>query len=180
MLTRRWIVGLTLAGTLAASGAAVADPVREGYRRADEVRFDYARVLDVKPLIRTVQVEIPVRECYDREVVVERRRGGVGRTIAGGIIGGVLGSQIGSGSGRDAATVVGSLIGAAAASEGNRRPPEVRTERFCETRYEFETRERVEGFRVTYQYRGETYVTRTETDPGNRIRVRVSVTPVGR
>ncbi|MEL6215584.1 MAG: histidine kinase, partial [Pseudomonadota bacterium] len=49
-----------------------------------------------------------------------------------------------------------------------------------ETRYEFETRERVEGFRVTYQYRGETYVTRTETDPGNRIRVRVSVTPVGR
>ena len=123
-------------------------------------------------------MEVPVRECFDREVVVERRPR-VGRTIAGGIIGGVIGSQFGGGSGRDAATVVGTLIGAAAAND---RPDvaEVRTQRVCETRYEFETRERVDGFRVTYVYRGETYVTRTRNDPGNRIRVRISVAPAVR
>ncbi|MEL7023770.1 MAG: glycine zipper 2TM domain-containing protein [Pseudomonadota bacterium] len=165
------------AGLLLADSAG-ADRVREGYRGADEVRFDYAKVLDVKPLIRRVEVEVPVRECFDREVVVERRPR-VGRTIAGGIIGGVIGSQFGGGSGRDAATVVGTLIGAAAAND---RPDvaEVRTQRVCETRYEFETRERVDGFRVTYVYRGETYVTRTRNDPGNRIRVRISVAPAVR
>ena len=52
--------------------------------------------------------------------------------------------------------------------------------RYCETRYEYEERDRVEGFRVTYVYDGETYTTRTAYDPGDRIRVEVKVRPVTR
>ncbi|MEL7373964.1 MAG: hypothetical protein AAGJ36_05830, partial [Pseudomonadota bacterium] len=91
-----------------AAQPALADP---RYDDGGETTYEYARVLDVKPLIRTVQVEIPVRECYERPVEVrrERRRGGLGRVIAGGIIGGVIGSQFGDGSGREAMTVLGSV-----------------------------------------------------------------------
>lgn len=166
------------------SQAALADhprAVSRGYQSQDN--FDYARVVDVKPLIRTVEVEVPVRECHERPVHYERRtRGGAGRTIAGGIIGGVIGNQFGDGRGRDALTVLGTVIGAAAASEDNQsaREFETRTERYCETRYEYEQRDRVEGYRVTYRYKGELYTTRTEEDPGDRIRVRVRVEPLVR
>jgi len=33
------------------------------------------------------------------------------------------------------------------------------------------------GYDVEYRYRGEIYMARTSTDPGDRLRVRVSVTP---
>ena len=163
----------------AAAPAAQADPRHDDGR---ETRYDYARVLDVKPLIRTVEVEIPVRECYERPVEVrrERRRGGLGRVLAGGIIGGVIGRQFGDGSGRDAMTVLGSVVGAASASDDVRRDDRAgtRVEKFCETTYEYESRDRVEGFRVLYEYEGRTYTTRTATDPGDEIRVRVDVRPL--
>lgn len=152
--------------------------------------YQYARVIDVKPLIRTVRVEIPVRECYEQPVNERRerpgaKRGDLGRTIAGGIIGGVIGRQFGDGSGRDAMTVLGTVIGAASASDNNdRRRGSSRYEdepaRYCETTYEYEERDRVEGYRVTYRFNGENYTTRTAYDPGDEIRVRVSVTPVTR
>ena len=74
----------------------------------------------------------------------------------------------------------GTVVGAASASERNRsdRDYEVQTQRYCETRYEYETRERVEAYRVTYVLDGQTYVTRTKTDPGDEIRVRVSIQPL--
>ena len=46
------------------------------------------------------------------------------------------------------------------------------------TTYEYESRDRVEGFRVLYEYEGRTYTTRTATDPGDEIRVRVDVRPL--
>ncbi len=36
---------------------------------------------------------------------------------------------------------------------------------------------RVSGYNVTYEYGGRTYSTRTNYNPGNRIRVRVNVDP---
>ena len=35
------------------------------------------------------------------------------------------------------------------------------------------------GYRVSYEYGGEVYTTRMATHPGETIRVRVHVTPVG-
>jgi uncharacterized protein YcfJ len=184
----RITAGLTLAATaaLALSGRAMADH-DERYRSSSS-RYDYARVVDVKPLIRSYRVEIPVRECYetprdyDRRPHRSRRGGDAGRTIAGAIIGGVIGRQFGDGSGRDAMTALGAVVGASAANDRGRARGRYDDEpvRYCETRYEYEERDRVEGFRVTYVYDGETYTTRTDYDPGDRIRVEVKVRPVTR
>lgn len=180
------IAGLTLAAaSLAMPVPALAD--HDTRYRASSARYDYARVIDVKPLIRSYRVEVPVRECYETRRDYDRgyrghRDAGPGRTIAGAIIGGVVGRQFGDGSGRDAMTALGALVGASAANRDHRGRAryEEAPAMYCETRYEYEERDRVEGFRVTYVYDGETYTTRTEHDPGDRIRVEVKVRPVTR
>ncbi|MCC7199757.1 MAG: histidine kinase, partial [Gammaproteobacteria bacterium] len=50
----------------------------------------------------------------------------------------------------------------------------------CETRYESRVEQRVEGYRVRYEYGGRQYRTRLPYDPGERMRVQVSVVPAGR
>jgi len=198
-------------GALLPDGPALADPGRD-WRPASDYRasFDYARVIDVDPIVRHVRVRTPVRECWE-ETRYERyddygragrherpRRGEAGATIAGGIIGGVIGRQFGDGDGRDAMTLVGTLVGAAIGNERASRPraPDhgsrydydrydayerrSRPVTRCETRYRAEDEERIDGYRVTYRYRGQTYTTRTDYDPGDRIRVRVNVSPVRR
>ena len=140
----------------------------------------------VEPIVRQVRVETPRRECYDDVRYVESRPHisdpeVAGRTLLGGIIGGVIGHQFGSGRGRDAATVAGAVIGAgvgydsAAAPYGSRAREEV-VQR-CDVRYEHEYEERIDGYRVTYEYNGREYTTRMPYDPGERIRVRVAVAP---
>jgi uncharacterized protein YcfJ len=185
---------LALAGLmLAVAGTAAADPrVRSG-------GVEYARVVDVTPIVRQVRIETPARECWqETEYQTIRRdddyyRGGrvdsPVPTIAGGIIGGVIGRQFGSGSGRDAMTAVGALVGASIATHAARddgyhrgssyesRP--VTVER-CETRVSYHEEERIEGYRVTYVYAGREYMTTMASPPGNRIPVRVSVVPTGR
>ena len=47
----------------------------------------------------------------------------------------------------------------------------------CETRYHDEWQERVDGYRVTYVYHGRRQVTQLPYRPGDRIRVRVDVSP---
>lgn len=143
--------------------------------------YDDARVVEVDPIVRRVRVEMPRRECWE-EVRTEypERHQTAGPTILGGIIGGVLGSQVGSGSGRDVATVAGTLIGASIGHDTARRTsraPEEYTVERCQTRYENTYEERIEGYRVTYEYLGREYTTQLPYDPGDRIRVRVAVSP---
>jgi uncharacterized protein YcfJ len=45
----------------------------------------------------------------------------------------------------------------------------------CHTEDHFETR--VNGYAVTYEYRGHEYTTVLPRDPGDRLRLRVSLTP---
>ena len=109
-------------------------------------------------------------------------------TIAGGVIGGVVGRQFGSGNGRDAMTVLGTLIGASIGHEAGRREhhdyddyghARVRSHPIerCETHYTTREERELDGYRVTYRFAGREYTTRTQEHPGNRIRVRVDVTP---
>ena len=97
--------------------------------------------------------------------------GRAGKTLFGAILGGVIGHQFGSGRGNDAATVAGTLIGAAVANGGDRRPYYQTTEYSrpvtrCETNYRTHQEERIDGYDVVYKYHGRTYATRTPFDPG--------------
>lgn len=165
---------------------------------------DYARVVDVVPIVQRVRIETPSRECWQEteyQAVRHETRSyapGDGRvrsaapTIAGGILGGVIGRQFGGGSGRDAMTAVGALVGASMASQAahneaygrsssrvayEERP--VTVER-CRTSVSHHEEERIEGYRVTYIYAGREYQTTMASDPGRRIPVRVTVVPSSR
>jgi uncharacterized protein YcfJ len=150
--------------------------------------YDYARVTHVTPIIRRVRVERPVREYWE-ETRYENPRyrddsGTVAKTVLGGIIGGVIGHQVGDGSGKRIATAAGAIIGSAVArnaAERNRsrydEPPRAYTVERSAVRYETTWEERIEGYEVEYRYNGRAYHTRLPYDPGDRIRIRVDVTP---
>ena len=82
-------------------------------------------------------------------------------------------------------TVIGALlggsIGADIARENRYRhgPVSYHTEQVCTVVNEYAEEERLAGYRVRYRYAGETYTTRMNRDPGDRLRVRVRVTPAG-
>ena len=95
----------------------------------------------------------------------------------------MIGHQFGCGRGNDAATVAGSLIGAAIGNDSARRNADYHTTRYsrpvrrCETSYQTHEEERIDGYKVLYTYNGRKYSTRTPFDPGKRLRIRVDVRP---
>lgn len=147
---------------------------------------DQARVRAADPQYETVQV--PREVCGSQWVqpapVVTAPSHNYGGAVIGGVAGGILGRQVGGGSGRDAATAVGAVVGAVVGDRIANRdatpggyyqaaPQEVRS---CNT--VMEPQNRLTGYRVTYEYRGQQYTTFTREQPGATLPVRVSVTPV--
>ncbi len=168
-VTAAIVIGMTVL-----SGAASAGVHHLGY-------VDRARVVWAKPIYETVEVSRPVRECWTERVVRRGRRAeSYTGTIAGGIIGGVVGNQIGRGRGRTVLTVAGSLLGASIGHDLSARPgrPRISREERCEVVEHYEEQEQIVGYRVKYRYGGQTFFTRTEEHPGQRIRIRVKVNPV--
>ena len=128
---------------------------------------------------------------------------GAGQTVAtviGGVLGAALGSQVGGGSARYATAAIGSLVGGIAGQKvyqnsQRNRYPRTGTVEVCDPvqvdnngysngygqsnygRYGQVNDSRVTGYDVTYEYGGRTYTTRTNYNPGNRIRIRVDVRP---
>lgn len=191
MKQKSWIAtvsGVVIASLVLVVGPANASDYAYSQGRGKAV-YDYAKVVQVTPVIRYVTVTTPVRECWEDVEYYETRHrtpGNAGKTLFGAIVGGVIGHQFGSGRGNDAATVAGTLIGAAIGSESARsRHADYDVERIarpverCQTRYRSHREERIDGYRVTYRYRGQTYMTEMPYDPGRRIRVRVDVRPAG-
>jgi uncharacterized protein YcfJ len=161
---------IVFAAIAACAGAAQADTF-----------VDHARVRGVEPQYETVAV--PRNECTSHWVNEVRRTGSrdYGGAVIGGIAGGVIGNQVGGGHGREAATAIGAVIGAMAgdnlANRGRETyeqvPREVTT---CRTVQD--TQQRLTGYRVDYEYRGQMYSTFMREQPGATLRVRVSVDPV--
>ncbi len=161
--------------------------------------YDYAKVTRVAPITRIVRISTPQEVCWNERVRTVSDGGwNNGRhrghktftpTVLGGLLGGVVGNQFGSGRGNTAMTVAGALLGASighdAAARSHRavrqhRPATVSytTERHCEIEQVYHEEERIDGYSVSYRFRGREYVTRSDTHPGDRIRVRVEVDPV--
>lgn len=187
MNIKAWVYSISSSAVLAlafGTGPAMADNQYTG--RAAAV-YDYARVISAEPIIRYVTVRTPVQECWDDTqyyTVAQRPRGIAGGTIVGAIIGGVIGNQIGHGHHRDAATVFGTLAGAAIGTEiatanagGYTTTQYANPVRRCTTNYSVHEEERIDGYRVIYVYNGQKYATRMPNDPGERLRIRVDVRP---
>jgi len=105
----------------------VAAGKHRGHSNYDNATYDYARVVNVNPVVETYQVNEPVEHCWNEKVAV-RDRGydrpryydkqykNKSRTpeVLGAIIGGVIGNQVGKrggGKARDVATVAGAVLG---------------------------------------------------------------------
>lgn len=151
--------------------------------------YTYAKVTDVEPIVRVVQVTTPRQACWE-EPVTRARYPHHGRSatpvLLGGILGGVVGNQFGGGSGKDIMTVAGALLGASIGrdaayrqSAGQPHSTYTTTERRCETETTVHEEERIDGYYVTYRYQGKTFATRMPNDPGDRVRIRVNVASAG-
>ncbi len=194
MFRKFWISAVGI-GLAAASAGALADHNRDGdaYDDRDDRSgdYEYAQVIHVEPLRRRIRVSEPVRECWDEVDYTSNSDGPfssnhIGGTLLGGLIGGALGNQVGNGHGRQVARAAGAIIGGAighsASRDRQRQRGKYRDERVyerCDVRYRESYEERVDGYEVTYEYAGRRHVTRMPYDPGERIRVRVDVTPTG-
>jgi uncharacterized protein YcfJ len=188
-MSRKFWISAVAVGLTTVSTAVLADHDRDDIRYDDRYEgsgdYEYARVVGVQPQHRQVRVSEPVRECWEE---VERVPDGpfssrhIGGTLLGGLIGGALGNQVGDGRGWQVARAAGAIIGGAVGHNVSRerqhgRYDDERVFERCETRYRDSWEERVDGYRVTYEYAGRHYVTRLPYDPGERIRIRVDVTP---
>ncbi|MGR9090195.1 MAG: glycine zipper 2TM domain-containing protein [Gammaproteobacteria bacterium] len=151
--------------------------------------FDYAVVDDVKMQTRIINVPVQREACWEEPVTryqppTLRQPYSYTSTIAGGIVGAVVGNQFGSGSGREWATIAGSALGASIGRDYNasRAYAPARSyatiEQRCRIVTDLHAEERPDGFLVTYTYNGRRYQTTTPHHPGDRIKVRVDVSPV--
>lgn len=174
---------LTLSLSLAAVAFSPLGQAGHPSPRSGGEYYDYARVVQVEPIVRQVRVRIPREECWEEDVpVYQSGYQSATPMILGGIIGGAVGNTMGKGHGKDAATVAGAILGGSIGrdmGQQQQRPSEYRTVRKtrCQQSSDFREEERIEGYHVTYVYNGERYTARMPQDPGQRVRVRVNVQP---
>ena len=145
--------------------------------------YAYGQVLQVSPVYRDVRVSTPRRECWKEPETITRYEGGdrAAGTLAGALIGGVIGHQLGRGRGNRLATAMGTVIGAQMGHDANRgytTRSTVRYRKICQRSEHVNYEEVIDGYRVTYRYKGHRFHTRMPYDPGRRIKLRVSVEPV--
>ena len=150
---------------------------------------DTARVISSTPIYE--RVSEPRQECWNETVsstgyvtrtapVAERSIGGA---LLGGVVGGVVGNQVGQGTGNTVATAAGAIAGAiigdrvanqgAAQTQQTTQVPQMRDERHCRQVENF--REVIRGYNVTYRYKGQDVATKLPYQPGDTVRVGISV-----
>ncbi len=97
---------------------------------------------------------------------------------------GPFGHQIGNGRGKKLATAVGAILGAQIGHEavnghGNSgHDSYVEYEQRCDVRQQVSYEEVIDGYKVSYRYKGERYNIEMPYHPGKRIKMRIQVTPV--
>lgn len=162
------------------STSAVAVAKHHRYDDDGDGYYAWARVTAVRPLVERDSRPRRVCENVPTESYTTSNDHRTAGTVIGAVVGGVLGHTVGKGDGRKAATVAGAVVGGVV---GNRigRGETVEHQgyqRRCRTETGYGP-ERVIGYDVNYRYRGRTYHTRMNHQPGRRMRVRVQyrVTP---
>ena len=150
---------------------------------AESTHYGWADVLRVDPIYDDAgpaPTAPPHEECYEEQVnAAPEPDTRTGSTVLGAIVGGVIGHSFGKGNGRTATTAAGAAAGAVVgnniARDGERGAPA--TERHCRIVESASSPRHILAYDVEYRYRGELYTSRMNYDPGDRLRVRISVTP---
>lgn len=181
-ITNKRIMITSLATLIAAIPLAQANPNR--YAGNFDNFIVKAKVINVVPIFKYVTINTPTERCYKERVsntdYHDGNRGG--RMLLGGLIGGVIGNNIGHGKSRKTRAVVGALVGSQIGS--SIADKNAYTERHtgyqqrCNTQNVSETRKQVEGYNVSYKFRGRVFTTRMPYDPGHKITLNVNVSPV--
>ena len=143
---------------------------------------DTARVTHVEPLYTTVRVATPQRECSQRSYRNNNHhQKSYTTTIAGSVIGGVVGNQFGGGSGKKIMTIAGALLGGSVGRDLGYQSPSSYSNydrgEECHVTQRYHQEERIDAYRVTYRYQGQSYTTEMDRHPGKYIPVEVSVRP---
>ena len=147
-----------------------------------ETRYEEAQVVDVEPIIATVERIEPKERCW-QETVREARRPDDGTApLFGALIGGAIGNAVGHKKrNKQVGAVIGAVLGANIAHgvvrETADRSGRVLRQEVCETVDRVTHVERVTGYMVTYRHRGNIHRARMDKRPGDTIRVRIDVTP---
>jgi len=150
---------------------------------AESIHYGWADVLRVDPIYDDAgpaPTAPPREECYEEQVdsapAPDTR---AGSTVLGAIIGGVVGHSFGKGNGRTATTAVGAAAGAVVGNNVARdnEGAIAATERHCRIVESAAGPRHIVAYDVEYRYRGELYTARMNYDPGDRLRVRIAVTP---
>ncbi|MFA0810617.1 glycine zipper 2TM domain-containing protein [Microbulbifer epialgicus] len=186
-LFKQFIAGAAVAALVGLSATAKAGPT--GYPDAYGVdSYDFARVTDVTPVYTDIEVRTPRTECRDEQVMYREPASPAG-TLVGGLLGAAVGNSLGGrghhgryhhrGGHRGGATVAGAVVGALVGHQISRANAQTyyTTESHCRVVDEFSMRRELVGYDVRYRYNGQIYLTRTDHHPGDRIRVRVAVSP---
>lgn len=181
---KRLITLSTLALAIGLVGCANASPRWKDHQKNRHGFDDIARVIKVKPIYESVRVSVPEEHCWRERRYQSQYHGRESYTgpLVGAVVGGVVGNQFGAGSGKTAMTVAGTLLGASIANDIDKdgRAVDYRPahQRRCETVERYESREEIVAYRVKYRYKGRVYRTRMDHDPGNTIRVHVTIRPI--
>ncbi len=159
LLSRSSLHVFPLLGLLACAGPALAeDAARNRVVPMENVRIDYARVMHVEPVYQTLRASRMEERCES----VPEPDAGKAQAQPGRL-----------------ARMFESVQGLFSPHAGESRPAQEpaaarRNCRMVEVGREFR---RPIAYDVDYVYRGAKYRSRLPEDPGNRLRIRVSVTP---
>lgn len=154
-------------------------------------RIEFAQVTRVEPITRPLERRVPVEECWTETVRYDTPPRDDYESLTGTLIGGVIGGALGNAVGhkkknKQVGTAVGAVLGASIGHDLTRGGSHYQErgegyyqdERRCETHYQTQYEEKVIGYNVWYRYRDNNYSTRMDHDPGQKIRVRVTVSPL--
>jgi uncharacterized protein YcfJ len=138
-----------------------------------------AVVVKVVPQYSEIRVNTPIRTCNIVEVPIYGNTGKAqtGEVLGGAIIGGILGYQVGGGKGKDAATILGAILGADFANKkgGQQTIVGYKQVEQCEVTYE-KTYQTITKCDVTLSIpaiKGVTHSYVADTCPANNTRVKL-------
>ncbi|WP_329740938.1 glycine zipper 2TM domain-containing protein [Dyella sp. A6] len=175
-MSKIWLSALVLA--LVATTASAQDARYANQDAGDNAHYGWANVLRVDPVYAVTRTNMPSQQCYQQPVVRQDPGNSTASTLLGAVVGGVLGHTIGRGDGRVAATVAGAVAGGAVGNHVSDHGGSYEsTQTECQQVNTVSEQRQIVGYDVEYRYRGDVYMSRLSYDPGDRLRVRVSVTP---